>query len=359
MSNRLLYTGYQEYRILPSPEEQFRELLDSDSDKLIPTRIKDKATGNILLEPPSKYKKDSNGVYMNLEGYKGDDIILPTDDLDTQKAKLFVQEYTLANKLPVNKLSADDYYQIRLETLSGLVEESKQKLIDVSVDSAVDVPPIKQVSLNKAEDIKPKNENKAVQGAGITNTVSDLKAVKTQQNIEDKNKKVATFKGKDAINCYIVNLLTNTRVEFLVPPESVSESLSASFEAIQPKARTSPIQAYSNSGPHEYSFSVSLFDDYLSENILVTVRKLQALAIPGSNGANGFVKAPKCRFVLGNFIDVTGVCSSVSVEWSRDAGYKDGRFSKADVSFSITEVETTSRFNTEWESNFAKLTDKQ
>ena len=80
----------------------------------------------------------------------------------------------------------------------------------------------------------------------------------------------------------------------------------------------------------------------------ILVRKLQGNVLPIDKG--GYIIPPKSHIVAGDFIDVVGVCTSVSTDWMPP--YHDNNvFNQANVSFSFTEVEDTSRYADQWESS--------
>lgn len=149
----------------------------------------------------------------------------------------------------------------------------------------------------------------------------------------------------DAIQCYVKNNLTGTTTKFAISPETVTDNVMANFEDQVPKSRTSPFKAYSNSGPRDVSFTIILYQDYCEEGILHTVRCLQALTVPTKSG--GYVQAPNCKVVVGKFINMKAVCTSVSVEWAKP--YKDEVYAKAEVTLTFNEVEDVSRYAGDWE----------
>lgn len=149
----------------------------------------------------------------------------------------------------------------------------------------------------------------------------------------------------DKLSCYVVNNLTGTIIEFMISPEDISDNLTATFDDIHPKNRTSPIKGFNNSGPRDISFSITLHNDYCKDGLLHTVRQLQALTLPAKSA--GFVKAPNCKVVIGKMININGVCTSVGVNWKKP--YHDEIYSMAEISLSFNEVQDTSVFCDEWE----------
>lgn len=182
---------------------------------------------------------------------------------------------------------------------------------------------------------------------GVVETPSDVQSTVVVEPTPTEDKKNPNYVPYrvDTLDCYVQNLNTGKTTKFEISPETVSDAVVANFEDQATKSRTSPFKAYANSGPREISFTIELFDDYCELGILKTVRRFQALTVPTKSG--GYVHEPRCKVKIGKFIDIIGVCTSVSVEWAKP--YKDEVYSKADVSFSFNEVEEVSKFADEWE----------
>lgn len=192
------------------------------------------------------------------------------------------------------------------------------------------------------------NENKSTSDSNIKAAETyDLPKVEVTAE-RNRNFVPLANSGVDQFLCYLENLNTGSRVVFYSRPDSISDNMTASFDSQIPKSRTSPIQSYANSGPREISFSVILHQDYSPEDMRILVRKLQGNVLPIDKG--GYIIPPKSHIVAGDFIDVVGVCTSVSTDWMPP--YHDNNvFNQANVSFSFTEVEDTSRYADQWESS--------
>ena len=192
------------------------------------------------------------------------------------------------------------------------------------------------------------NENKSTPDSNIKAAETyDLPKVEVTAE-RNRNFVPPANSGVDQFLCYLENLNTGSRVVFYSRPDSISDNMTASFDSQIPKSRTSPIQSYANSGPREISFSVILHQDYSPEDMRILVRKLQGNVLPIDKG--GYIIPPKSHIVAGDFIDVVGVCTSVSTDWMPP--YHDNNvFNQANVSFSFTEVEDTSRYADQWESS--------
>lgn len=162
---------------------------------------------------------------------------------------------------------------------------------------------------------------------------------------------MAFYKGTKAripsedISCFITNLNTGTVIEFgLLSPDEVSDSNSANFEDISIRGRSSPLKGYDSTGPRSISFSIELAADLCPQGLVQTVRRMQALLYPHQQTV---IVQPRCLFVLGDFLNITGVPQSVDVVWKKP--YTNGMYRFADVSFSMSEVEEVGRFAKEIE----------
>lgn len=132
--------------------------------------------------------------------------------------------------------------------------------------------------------------------------------------------------------CYIINLVTGTKIEFHLP-ESVSDSLSANFDAIDIRGRTNALQGYNNSGPRTLSFDFDLHRDFCEFGVVAAVSQLKALVYPAYVG---YIDAPKAFVHLGNAIRGLFVVNDVSVTYN--IPFMDDMYVSANVSISITEA---------------------
>ena len=122
-------------------------------------------------------------------------------------------------------------------------------------------------------------------------------------------------------------------IDFELPPEEFTDSNSANFEDQFTLGRSGPFKGYSNSGPRNIDFTVSLHMDYCRRGIVQTVDSLQALCYPTYDNR---ISAPQCLLVIGKFLKVKVVPQSVSVTWK--GPYRDGVYMMADVTLSFSEV---------------------
>lgn len=140
-------------------------------------------------------------------------------------------------------------------------------------------------------------------------------------------------------------------------PESISDSLPASFSQTTPLSRSAPIFAYSNSGPRSVSVSLSLHRDMMSQinygvsNINLNeielgddyvdtlVKHLQAIALPKYASATKMVNPPMIALRFGNEIYIKGVVNGgINVTYSGPL-LPNNKYALVDISFTVYEVD--------------------
>lgn len=121
----------------------------------------------------------------------------------------------------------------------------------------------------------------------------------------------------DLMFCYIVNMLTNERINFVTIPTDLSETHSASFNQQQPMGRSAPYFTFENNEARTISFSIKLHKD-LCPDMVNVVNKLKALVYPNYNGS--LVQPPYCYVRFGGMVNMMAVCNSVSVNWGGEVG---------------------------------------
>lgn len=153
----------------------------------------------------------------------------------------------------------------------------------------------------------------------------------------------SVVKKKQAIPCYVVNLITNddsgSGVIYLPHiPEEFTYSKSNLWEETATKGRSEPFQGYSGSGSLTVDISVTISADYALEDIDTILNKLEALAYPRYS-ESGRIVPPKLFFRCATF-KVEGVLESLNI--SRKLPIINGKYSLAEVSLSIIETNPTS-----------------
>lgn len=145
------------------------------------------------------------------------------------------------------------------------------------------------------------------------------------------------------IECYIINLVTNTKIEFLCNPEDVSENIASTFDAQTVRGRTAPFVGYDNTGPRTVSVSFIVNADLEGDaktaltNFKRKVNAIRALAYPEYQGQ--YIKPPVCFVRIGKMVSMRAITEGVSVSWSLP--YSEGLYRQAEISLEFTQIHNT------------------
>ena len=130
-------------------------------------------------------------------------------------------------------------------------------------------------------------------------------------------------------------------------PESVSDSNQASYSAESILGRSEPFQYYTGSGPRSVSIKFQMHTDMVDDiNYVYTVAdRVEACCYPRYGSG---IAATKVRLHVGANIDITGIISNVSTDYSGPILDITGntaidsmavpRYAVVDIGFSVTEV---------------------
>ncbi len=140
-------------------------------------------------------------------------------------------------------------------------------------------------------------------------------------------------------------------------PESVQDTLSATFSQSSPLSRSAPIFAYSYSGPRTIQVSLNLHRDmmqdlnYSKSNINtgeleigedyidVMIRQLQAIALPSYTSNTKMVNPPLVALRFGNEIFIKGIVNGgISVQYSGPIG-ENKKYKLVQISFTVSEID--------------------
>ena len=170
--------------------------------------------------------------------------------------------------------------------------------------------------------------------------------------------------------------LYHTGVFILIPtyPESVTDTMGASFSQTTPLGRTAPIQSYTHSGPRSVRITLELHrdlmaqintkasnaivniyrkmgrlgetetptDNFADDYVDVLLKNIQAIAYPTYNDAARQVDPPQIAVRFGNDIFIKGVVSgNISLEYSGPI-LSSNKYAKVTVSFEVTEIDPQS-----------------
>ena len=164
------------------------------------------------------------------------------------------------------------------------------------------------------------------------------------------------YRPDSLITCYIYNLITDERIEFVVIPEGVTETYSAEWTTQDILGRSAPYLAFVGNPARTVEYSIQLDRDILGDPVYEnTIDSCKRLVYPNYT-AGGIVVPPYSYIRFGGIIKMFAVVESVSVSWSGTiisnsddtpgGGYQgntspnDNLYSQCELSFSFTEIRT-------------------
>lgn len=140
-------------------------------------------------------------------------------------------------------------------------------------------------------------------------------------------------------------------------PESITDTMSASYTSTTPLSRSAPIYAYSKSGPRSLQINLALHRDlmyqlnYESSNINLSeleigddyidylIKNLQAIAVPKYVASNRMVNPPQVSVRFGNEIYIHGIVDgSIGVTYSLPLLEND-KYAQVGISFTVSEID--------------------
>ena len=151
---------------------------------------------------------------------------------------------------------------------------------------------------------------------------------------------------------------------FVIPvdPETIQDSMGASFTSSQPLGRSAPVWSYTGSGPRQVQVSFTLHRDMMndvnaaSSNLRLEnfegsrtddyvdalIKGLQASVLPEYDAANKAVNPPMVAMRLGDEVFIKGIInSSIGVNYKLPR-LRSGKYAVVDLSITITEVDAYS-----------------
>lgn len=187
--------------------------------------------------------------------------------------------------------------------------------------------------------------------------------------MENKDKRCYTL-----IDNYIFLYNLGDSGEFLVLPtypDSIADSMSASFNTTTALSRSAPVFTYSNSGPRTVQVTLNLHremldlvnvgvstmkvqigDDYMD----TLIKKLQAIAVPKYVASSKSVQPPMVAMRFGSEIFIKGVATSgISVTYSKPL-IEDNKYSQVSIGFSVSEVDPYDASTVASEGSFRGIT---
>ena len=147
------------------------------------------------------------------------------------------------------------------------------------------------------------------------------------------------------LDCYIINTSLNPgesgrTIPLMFSPNSLSDSVSASYNQQQLPGGSAPVITYSGTGARQLSMDFFVPIDYLPpsseyKNTEQYLNALRALLYPKYSGVS--VKPPTCEVYLTNTM-LLGVCTQCSISYKTDQRYGNDGALGADVSLTFLEV---------------------
>ena len=168
----------------------------------------------------------------------------------------------------------------------------------------------------------------------------------------------------ELIENYVYIYQLNKYVIIPTYPDSISDRLGSTFASTNILSRTAPIYSYSNSGPRQIQFDITLHRDLMTQlnyknkafladvelgddYVDTLIRYLQAMALPAYKASQvqsaisqgKIVNPPIAAVRFGNEIFIKGIVSGeVGVTYSGPIG-SDGKYKQVTISFNIIETE--------------------
>ena len=137
-------------------------------------------------------------------------------------------------------------------------------------------------------------------------------------------------------------------------PDTVTDTMSSTFQQTTALGRTAPVYTFSNAGPRTVQISIPLHRDIMDEvNLGISnvklgegedyvdnlLKALQAIAVPKYNLTNKAIEPPLVAVRLSNEIFVKGVVTSgIGLTYSKPI-LSNGKYARVELSITISEVD--------------------
>lgn len=136
-------------------------------------------------------------------------------------------------------------------------------------------------------------------------------------------------------------------------PDSVSDSMSSTYQSTNALGRSAPVYTYSSSGPRTVNITLrfhrDMFEDDTRYAHITTlpgedradhfIRALQAISVPKYNLSNKAIEPPIVGIRLGTEVFIKGVVtSSIDVTYSKPI-LSNEKYAGIEISFSVSEVD--------------------
>lgn len=156
------------------------------------------------------------------------------------------------------------------------------------------------------------------------------------------------------IDNYIYLYHTKTLVIIPTYPNSISDTMSASFNPSTPLARSAPIYSYSSSGPRSFQVELNLHRDMLNnvntdtvlnvdnvdeDYVDILVNQLRAVVLPRYAASEKLVDPPVIAVKFGSDFFCKGIVNnSLSITYSGPI-LTNNKYALITISFTITEID--------------------
>lgn len=137
-------------------------------------------------------------------------------------------------------------------------------------------------------------------------------------------------------------------------PDTITDSMSMSYQPTTVLGRTAPVQTYSGSGPRTVQISIKLHRDIMDQvntgisnsklgegedyvdNLL---KALQAVALPKYSMNNKLIEPPIVAMRLGQEVAIKGVVTgSIGITYTKPI-LSNGKYAQAELTFEVTEID--------------------
>ena len=173
----------------------------------------------------------------------------------------------------------------------------------------------------------------------------------------DLNKSVNSAKYFSLIENYIYMSHLDKFLILPVYPETITDSMAASYTSTTPLSRSAPIFAYSNSGPRTIDVTLNLHRDLMQQvntgvsnvnpeevkigddYIDYLIKNLQSIAVPKYAASTRMVNPPQVSVRFGNEIYIHGIINgNISVTYKMPL-LDNNKYSQVTISFTVSEVD--------------------
>lgn len=174
--------------------------------------------------------------------------------------------------------------------------------------------------------------------------------IKTRSSLAQSRKKLDTTSVPTDNYIYFHHL--GKSITIPVDPDSIADSMNASWASSTPLSRSAPIYSYQSSGPRSVQFSFKLHRDLVKQfnpdwgedPVDELITNLEACVLPTYQEAGKIVNPPIISVKLRDEIYIKGVVSTVSksfqlpIIYYASATHPGYKYAQVDLNLSVNEV---------------------